>query len=615
MDRKNLLRLCVGTALLLAGTPTVQAGTWTSGGITAVLSADSTLTISGSGAIDITNPWLVSKDSIKTVTIGTDVTSIGEGAFNACSHLKTVNFNATNCATMGSAEYPVFNACAALTTINIGSNVTRIPDYMFFDCSGLVSINVAGGNAHYSSVGGVLYNYAQTALLQCPKNKQGAVSIPAGVSSIGNAAFAGCIGLSSITNPNSVPQTVTANEFSGTPITTITLYVPAAGLHAYRNADVWKDFGDIYGLGNCTVTFDSQNGSPVASQSLLPDNAATRPADPTRSSYTFGGWYKEANCTTEWIFETDLVDGDMTLYAKWIPLTYNIAYNLLNGATNSNPTSYTPEDAITLVSPGAREGYIFAGWYANAGRTGSAVTSIATGSSGDTAFWAKWTLAFTITYNTDGGSGATDSTYTMPHGVITLPPAAGMTKTGYTFGGWYANEQLTGDAVTAIPADATGNKTFRAKWLPITYNITYETNGGSGATNRTYTIENHIILPAADEMTKVAHTFVGWHDNSELSGDTIFVFQSGNTGDKTFWAQWTESTAITPVAVAPLKIYPNPTSDVVHITNGNGMEVKVYNLSGELLQRTNENSIDLSAEPNGIYLLQVGKQTVKVVKK
>ncbi|GHT49202.1 hypothetical protein AGMMS49982_02140 [Bacteroidia bacterium] len=296
-------------------------------------------------------------------------------------------------------------------------------------------------------------------------------------------------------------------------------------------------------------------------------------------------------------------------------VTYNITYNSLNGATNSNPTSYTTEDTITLVSPGAREGYIFAGWYANAGRTGSAVTGIATGSSGDTAFWAKWTLGFAITYNTNGGSGATNSTYTIPHGVITLPPAAEMTKTGYTFGGWYANDTFTGDAVTAIPTTGTGNKTFWAKWLPITYNITYEANGGSGATNRTYNIENYIILPTAAEMTKDGYTFVGWHDNSELSGDTLFIFQTGNTGDKTFWAQWTESTAITPVAIAPLKVYPNPTPDVVYITNGNGMEVKVYNLSGELLQRTNDSRIDLSAYPSGIYLLQVDKQTMKVVKK
>ena len=66
-----------------------------------------------------------------------------------------------------------------------------------------------------------------------------------------------------------------------------------------------------------TVTFDSQGGSAVSSTTVSSGTLATAPANPTRSGYTFAGWYKEAACTTPWSFATDAVTGNVTLFAKW----------------------------------------------------------------------------------------------------------------------------------------------------------------------------------------------------------------------------------------------------------------------------------------------------------
>jgi uncharacterized repeat protein (TIGR02543 family) len=77
---------------------------------------------------------------------------------------------------------------------------------------------------------------------------------------------------------------------------------------------------------------------------------------------------------------------------------------------------------------------------------------------------ATWTAtSYTITYNPDGGTGATDGTYTIESSEITLDVP---TKDGYTFEGWYDNVGLTGTAVTTIPAGSTGNKEYWAKWTP-----------------------------------------------------------------------------------------------------------------------------------------------------
>ena len=66
-----------------------------------------------------------------------------------------------------------------------------------------------------------------------------------------------------------------------------------------------------------TVTFDSQGGSAVNSATATHGGKVVKPGNPTRSGYTFGGWYKESGCTTAWNFDTDTVTGDITLYAKW----------------------------------------------------------------------------------------------------------------------------------------------------------------------------------------------------------------------------------------------------------------------------------------------------------
>ena len=67
-----------------------------------------------------------------------------------------------------------------------------------------------------------------------------------------------------------------------------------------------------------TVTFDTDGGSAVASVTVKRGDKLTRPADPTRTGYTFGGWYTDEACTIAWDFENDTVKEATTLYAKWV---------------------------------------------------------------------------------------------------------------------------------------------------------------------------------------------------------------------------------------------------------------------------------------------------------
>ena len=73
-----------------------------------------------------------------------------------------------------------------------------------------------------------------------------------------------------------------------------------------------------WNINSYNVNFDSQGGSVVAPESVEFEGLVTKPQDPTREGYTFGGWYTDDTFTTMWNFDSDKMPSkDITLYAKW----------------------------------------------------------------------------------------------------------------------------------------------------------------------------------------------------------------------------------------------------------------------------------------------------------
>ena len=99
-----------------------------------------------------------------------------------------------------------------------------------------------------------------------------------------------------------------------------------------------------------TVTFDAQGGSSVTAQKVLKNAAAVEPKDPTRTGYSFSGWYLEPACATAWNFALP-VTGDMTLYAGWIEKADDASYK----NTLTAVLKYVKDNA------GENPGYIFDG--------------------------------------------------------------------------------------------------------------------------------------------------------------------------------------------------------------------------------------------------------------
>lgn len=191
-------------------------------------------------------------------------------------------------------------------------------------------------------------------------------------------------------------------------------------------------------MGACTVTFQSEGGSEVASQ-IRANTPADQPADPTKEGYTFIGWY---NGEEKWNF-ADAVATDLTLTAKWQVNQYTITFDTAGG---SEVPSITQDYGTAITPPAAptRTGYTFAGWDREIPTAMPAENMTIT---------ARWQVnQYTITFKPE--NGGQDIVIKQDYGTAITAPA-NPTKTGYTFAGWDKT------IPTTMPA---GNMTITARW-------------------------------------------------------------------------------------------------------------------------------------------------------
>lgn len=153
---------------------------------------------------------------------------------------------------------------------------------------------------------------------------------------------------------------------------------------------------------------------------------------------------------------------------------------------------------------------------------------------------AEVTASYTITYNLDDGTNPDEAPTSYTYGTGAALPTP--TKTGYNFGGWYTMSDLSGSAAPSIGTADTGAKEYWAKWTAASYSITYNLDGGTNPDGApaSYTYETGATLPTP---TKAGYRFGGWYTASDLSGSTITIISTTDTGDKIYYAKWTAATS------------------------------------------------------------------------
>ncbi len=181
---------------------------------------------------------------LTSVTIGNGVTSIGEYAFSSCSGLTSITIP-DSVKSIGSFA---FYNCSGLTSITIGNSVTSIGGSAFEGCNRLTSINVSENNSSYISINGNLYSKDGKTLVRYAIGKtDSSFTIPDSVTSIGDYAFCGCSGLTSVTIGNGVTSIGEYAFSSCSGLTSITIGNSVTSIGEYA-------FSSCSGLTSITIT-------------------------------------------------------------------------------------------------------------------------------------------------------------------------------------------------------------------------------------------------------------------------------------------------------------------------------------------------------------------------
>lgn len=319
-----------------------------------------------------------------------------------------------------------------------------------------------------------------------------------------------------------------------------------------------------WSINSYTLTFNPNGGTVTPTSKDLEYNSAygTLPT-PTRASdaqytYTFAGWYTAATGGTQVTATTKMAAKDTTVYAHWTSNTrsYTVSYQTTYGTLNrtSQSVAYNSKGSCTLTMPDntAEFTYTFVGWYtaANGGGTkvGSELTLETPAIKGTVTYYAyvtRSTKSYTHTFNANGGGTVSPATITKAYNTAlgTLPTVS---RTGYTFVGWFDTSAASGGTQATTTTKVTGTKTWYARWSINSYTFTFDKNGGNTPSTTTITKEYNTAVGTLPTCTRNAdntytYAFAGWFDTSASSGGTQLTTTTKVTSNKTWYARWTST--------------------------------------------------------------------------
>ena len=235
--------------------------------------------------------------------------------------------------------------------------------------------------------------------------------------------------------------------------------------------------------------------------------------NPTRTGYTFAGWYKDAKYKTRVTVIKKGTRGNKTFYAKWTANKYTVVYYANGAKTGTMSVSNLRYGQMSRLRANtySKSGYNFTGWNTKADGKGktyadkASVKNLTSKANATVKLYAQWEKktnpVYTITYELNGGElqwnpkikysyRTTDNTF----------PLYDPDKAGYTFGGWYEDADCNTGKVTEIKTGSSGNKKFYAKWIVNKYIIDFDYAWHTGAepnneiypsVNDNYNLNNH----------------------------------------------------------------------------------------------------------------------------
>jgi uncharacterized repeat protein (TIGR02543 family) len=314
----------------------------------------------------------------------------------------------------------------------------------------------------------------------------------------------------------------------------------------------------LYATWRATILFDGQGATtapnPASVSFYFPDTLInTFPSNPSRTGYTFTGWYTATSGGTAFTATTKVTASD-TVFARWSIDSYTITYNGNGntGGTAPSATTHNYNTSATAAAPGTlvRSGYRFAGW--NTAVNGSG-TAYAAGAgivvSTDITLYAQWATieSFTITFDKNS-TAATGSmlSQSLESGATAALRLNSYSYTGHMFTGWATS--AGGAVVFANGADYTmenSDDTLYAVWQQnASHTVTFNKNSASaaGTMSSQSIVEGVAAALTMNTFSNAGYSFSGW---SETAGGTV-TFQNGanytmGTSNDTLYAVWVQN--------------------------------------------------------------------------
>ena len=239
------------------------------------------------------------------------------------------------------------------------------------------------------------------------------------------------------------------------------------------------------------------------------------------------------------------------------PLTYpySITYDKGTGtagtlaAQTGNGTTVTLSafSTSTMIKPG----YTFSGWLGSNSINYTDAQTLTFTSALTVTLTAQWTAnaARTVTYNAGTGTGTVPTQADVLQGAtFTVAAGTGLSKPGYTFGGWKDATDTAYAAAATYTAGAT-NVVLTAQWTATSQSVTYIANGATGTvpTQVNVLTAGTFTVAAAGSLTKAGSTFTGWKDANGIDYSPGSIFTMGIT-NVTLTAQWLVNTYVYAIA-------------------------------------------------------------------
>lgn len=278
--------------------------------------------------------------------------------------------------------------------------------------------------------------------------------------------------------------------------------------------------------GSYTVSFEVNGGTPApVGQTVLGGGSVAEPATPTKTGYSFGGWYRDIELTSLWNFGSDTVTSNMTLYAKWNINSYLVSFDSAGG-TPVLPEVVNYGGLVTVPTDPTKLGYAFNEWHLSP-TISSPWLFLSDTVGSNLTLYAHWLLnSYNAFFVVDGNTTAVPTGYGEPI-VVPADPA----KPGYTFVGW------TPQIPETMPAN---DLTFQANWEINSYTISFDSAGGTPVAPITQVYGSAIIAPT--NPVRSGYTFAGWTPSlpGTMPSENMLLV-----------AQWTPAPPGAPTVITP----------------------------------------------------------------